>query len=113
MMEKLHRARYTLEYKLEALPSLGFGLLDNRLRVVVPDEASELEAILLGLGCGFLPEAVAQPCANRGELKLLKVKISHPPSDSAIAWRAGEGSRALRCWAQRLTTPSFVRRLFG
>jgi len=58
-MEKLKRARYTLEYKLEALPSLGFGLLDNRLRVVVPDEASKLEAFLLGLGCGFLPETVA------------------------------------------------------
>jgi len=44
---------------------------------------------------------------------LLKVKIPHPPSDSAIAWRAGEGSRALRWWVQRLTMPSFVRRLFG
>lgn len=96
-----------------ALPQLAFGLLDNRLQVVVPDEASKLEAILLGLGCGFLPEAVARPRARRGELKLLKVKTPHPPSDSVIAWRAGEAGRALRWWVQRLTAPSFVRRLFG
>lgn len=96
-----------------ALPKLAFGLLDNRLQVVVPDEASKLEAIRLGLGCGFLPEAVARPRVKRGELKLLRVKTPHPPSDSAIAWRAGEAGRAMRWWVQRLTAPSFVRRLFG
>ncbi len=67
MMEKLNRARYRLEYKLEALPSLGFGLLDNRLRVVVPDEASELEAILLGqcLG-GKTPDPSRRACQIKG-----------------------------------------------
>jgi len=95
------------------LPHLPYGLLDNRLQIAVPDETSKLEAIRLGLGCGFLPEAVARPRVKRGELRLLKVRTPHPPSDSAIAWRAGEGGRAVQWWVQRLTTPGFVRRLFA
>ena len=96
-----------------ALPHLPYGLLDNRLQIAVPDEASKLEAIRLGLGCGFLPEAVARPRVKRGELRLLKVRTPHPPSDSAIAWRAGERGRAVQWWVQRLTAPVFVRRLFA
>jgi DNA-binding transcriptional LysR family regulator len=96
-----------------ALPHLPYGLLDNRLQIAVPDEASKLEAIRLGLGCGFLPEAVARPRVKRGELKLLKVGTPHPPSDSALAWRAGEGGRAVQWWVQRLSAPGFVRRLFA
>jgi DNA-binding transcriptional LysR family regulator len=96
-----------------ALPHLPYGLIDHRLRIAVPDEASKLEAIRLGLGCGFLPEAVARLRVRRGELKLLKVKTPHPPSDSAIAWRAGEDGRAVRWWVQRLTSPGFKRRLFA
>lgn len=96
-----------------ALPHLPYGLIDHRLQIAVPDEASKLEAIRLGLGCGFLPEAVARPRVRRGQLKLLQVQTPHPPSDSAIAWRAGEDGRALRWWVQRLTSPGFVRRLFA
>lgn len=96
-----------------ALPHLPYGLIDHRLQIAVPDEASKLEAIRLGLGCGFLPEAVARPRVRRGELKLLKVQTPHPPSDSAIAWRVGDEGRALRWWVQRLTTAGFVRRLFA
>jgi DNA-binding transcriptional LysR family regulator len=96
-----------------ALPHLPYGLIDHRLQIAVPDEASKLEAIRLGLGCGFLPEAVARPRVRRGELKLLKVQTPHPPSDSAIAWRTGEDGRALRWWVQRLASPGFGRRLFS
>ena len=95
------------------LPHLPYGLIDHRLQIAVPDEASKLEAIRLGLGCGFLPEAVARQRVRRGELKLLKVQTPHPPSDSAIAWRAGEDGRALRWWIQRLAAPGFGRRLFA
>jgi hypothetical protein len=56
---------------------------------------------------------VARPRVRRGELKLLKAHTPHPPSDSAIAWRAGEAGRAVQWWVQRLTAPGFVRRLFG
>ena len=95
-----------------ALPHLPYGLLDHRLQISVPDESSKLEAIRLGLGCGFLPQPVARPLVRRGELKLLKVQTPHPPSQSAIAWRAGEGGRAVQWWVQRLTAPAFLRRLF-
>jgi DNA-binding transcriptional LysR family regulator len=96
-----------------ALPQLSFGLLDNRLQIALPDESSKLEAIRLGLGCGFLPLPVARPLVRRGELKLLKVRTPHPPSESAIAWRAGEAGRAVQWWVQHLSAPAFVRRLFA
>ena len=96
-----------------ALPHLPYGLIDHRLQIAVPDEASKLEAIRMGLGCGFLPEAVARQRVRKGELKLLKVQTPHPPSDSAIAWRAGEENRASRWWVQRLTAAGFGKRVFG
>jgi DNA-binding transcriptional LysR family regulator len=111
--EIAHHRSVVMGDTTRALPHMPYGLLDNRLQIAVPDETSKLEAIRLGLGCGFLPEAVARPRVKRGELRLLKVRTPHPPSDSAIAWRAGEGGRAVQWWVQRLTTPGFVRRLFA
>lgn len=96
-----------------ALPHLPYGLIDHRLQIAVPDEASKLEAIRMGLGCGFLPEPVARQRVRKGELRLLKVQTPHPPSDSAIAWRAGEENRASRWWVQRLTAAGFGKRVFG
>ncbi|HYF18909.1 MAG TPA: LysR family transcriptional regulator [Ramlibacter sp.] len=106
-----HRS-VVLDDTTRALPHLPYGLQDHALQLAVPDEASKLEAIRLGLGCGFLPEAVARPRVRRGELRLLKVQTPHPPSDSAIAWRAGEAGRAVQWWVQRLSAAAFHRRLF-
>ena len=95
-----------------SLPHLPYGLLGNRLCLSVPDNDAKLEAILLGVGCGFLTLPQAEPFVKAGKLVLLRVETPHPPSQSTLAWRAGENGRALRWWIARLTEPGLARKLF-
>ena len=94
------------------LPRLQRGLLANRDSLSVPDTDAKLQAILLGIGCGFLPERLARPHVRAGRLVLLRVETPHPPSQSTLAWRAGENGRALKWWIERLTRPRLAQRLF-
>lgn len=95
------------------LPNLPYGLQDNRRSLSVPDQAAKLEAILLGIGCGFLPRRVAQPLVRGGRLVILESEAMHPPGQSSLAWRAGEDGRALRWWIDQLTRPGLAETLFG
>jgi len=96
-----------------AMPLLPYGLQDNRLRLSVPDPAAKLEAILMGLGCGFLTSHVATPLVRKGLIALLDVETPRPPSQSSLAWRAGENGRALMWWIKRLTSKSFIDTLLN
>lgn len=95
-----------------SLPHLQYGLQRNRSFLSVPDTGAKLQAILLGTGCGFLPERLARPHVRAGRLALLRVETPHPPSQSTLAWRAGENGRALKWWIEQLTRPRLARRLF-
>ena len=94
------------------LPRLPRGLQDSRNCLSVPDAEAKLAAILLGLGCGFLPSRLAAPHVKAGRLVLLRVETPHPPSQSMLAWRAGENGRALKWWIDRLTRPRLAQKLF-
>jgi len=94
------------------LPHLPRGLLDSRDYLSVPDTNAKLQAILLGIGCGFLPRPLAAPHVRAGRLRLLRVETPHPPSQATLAWRAGENGRALRWWIEQLTRPKVAARLF-
>lgn len=93
------------------LPALHYGLLDNALRLRVPDAESKLQALLAGLGCGFLLERAARPHLRAGRLRRLQVAAPAPPGVSVIAWRAGENGRALRWWIDRLRRRGTAGRL--
>lgn len=96
-----------------AIPQLPFGLLDNRYTLAVPDGDAKLQAILLGVGCGFLPQGRARPHVKAGRLVLLDAQVLlPPPSQNTLAWRAGENGRALRWWIAELTKPEVAKRLF-
>ena len=91
-----------------AMPLLPYGLQDNRQRLSVPDPTAKLEAILMGLGCGFLTTHVATPLVRKGLIALLDVETPRPPSQSSLAWRSGETGRALKWWIERLTSKAFI-----
>ena len=95
-----------------SLPHLLRGLLDSRNSLSVPDTMAKLDAILLGVAGGFLPRSLVQPHVRAGRLKILKVETPHPPSQSTLAWRAGENGRALRWWIDKLTEPAVAAKLF-
>lgn len=96
-----------------SLPYLPYGLQDNRQCLSVPDQGAKLEAILLGIGCGFMPSRVADPLVKAGRLVLLDAEAAHPPGESRIAWRSGETGRALTWWIEQLTRPALAETLFS
>jgi len=95
------------------LPRLPYGLLDHRQCLSVPDAETKLQAILQGIGCGFLPQPMARPLVRAGRLALLDVETPHPPGQALLAWRAGESGRALHWWREQLAQPGLARRLLG
>ena len=95
-----------------ALPLLQYGLLQNRSFLSVPDTDAKLQAILLGIGCGFLPERLARSQVRAGRLKVLRVETPLPPGQSTLAWRAGENGRAPRWWVDQLSRPQMARKLY-
>jgi DNA-binding transcriptional LysR family regulator len=108
----LHRAILVGD-TTRAMPLLPYGLQDNRQRLSVPDSAAKLDAILMGLGCGFLSTHVASPLVHKGLISLLDVETPRPPSQSSLGWRAGENGRALTWWIERLTSKSFIDALLN
>ena len=96
-----------------AMPLLPYGLQNNRQRLSVPDPASKLDAILMGLGCGFLSTHVATPLVRKGLITLLDVETPRPPNQGSLAWRAGENGRALRWWIEHLTSKVFIDTLLN
>ena len=95
-----------------ALPLLQYGLLRNRNILSVPDTDAKLQAILLGIGCGYLPEHLARLHVCAGRLTLLRTETPYPPGQSTLAWRAGENGRALRWWVDQLSRPHMARKLY-
>ena len=89
----------------QAIPHWPLSLLACRTRLMVPDGATRLAAILAGTGCGFISRALAEAFVRRGELVALNVAAEPPPRSSMLAWRSGESGRALRWWRERLLQP--------
>ena len=103
----LHRAILVGD-TTRAMPLLPYGLQDNRQRLLVPDPAAKLDAILMGLGCGFLSTHMASPLVQKGLITLVDGETPRPPSQGSLAWRAGETGRALTWWIERLTSKAFI-----
>ena len=91
---------------------LSFGLLSGQSVFTVPTMQHKLEAQLRGLGCGFLPQPLAQAHAQSGRLVIKTVERGPRVARVGYAWRASSGpggrsterpGRALAWWLERLT----------
>ena len=78
--------------------------------LTVPTMHHKLEALLRGLGGGFLPLPLAQPYIAAGRLVVKAVQNPNPVVRLQIAWRVPSGTsdtgRALRWWLDRLHNPT-------
>lgn len=78
--------------------------------LTVPTMHHKLEALLRGLGAGFLPLPLAQPYIAAGRLVVKPVQNPNPVVRLQVAWRSPSGSgdtgRALRWWLDRLQNPT-------
>jgi DNA-binding transcriptional LysR family regulator len=91
------------------------NLLPGQDVLTVPSTRAKLEALLRGLGSGFLPEAMARPHIEAGRLVLKSTVRSSPTARLHYAWRAERSAlglgRALQWWLKQLESPATRRSL--
>ncbi len=84
---------------------LTVGLLAGQDVFTVTTMQSKLEAQLRGLGCGFLPEGLAQPYIDAGRLVTRRVERPEHQILASYAWRrtpAASRGRAMQWWLDAL-----------
>lgn len=89
---------------------VSLGLLVGQRVVTVSDMQAKLEAQLRGLGCGFLPQCLAQPYIDAGHLVAKRTERATRLSKVSYAWRAGARKaplgKALAWWLAQLDSPT-------
>lgn len=97
--------------------AITVGLLDGQDVLTVPSMSLKLEAQLRGLGCGFVPEALARPYLESGRLVAKKIQRRSRVSRVSYAWRPAATSLglglALQWWLAALEKPRTRRALLG
>ena len=89
-------------------PAMTVGLLGGQDVFTVDSMHAKLQAQVLGLGGGFLPEPMARVHIASGALVVKKTQRANRVVRPSYAWRAGaqpEG-RALQWWLQQLERPA-------
>lgn len=87
---------------------VSLGLQGGQDVFTVPDMASKLAAQLRGLGGGFLPETIAKPYIDSGQLVAKQVNASRT-NTCHHAWREtrhAPAGQALRWWLAQLQHPA-------
>ena len=103
-----HRAVAVADTAQHIAP-LSFNLLPGQAVLTVPDMRAKLEALLRGLGSGYVPEPLARPHLEAGRLLLKPTRRGGPVAKLHYAWRAEQGAaglgRALQWWLAQLESP--------
>jgi len=94
------------------LPPLTLNLLPGQDVLTVSDMLAKIDALTRGVGCGFVPAAMAREAITAGRLVVKPVQRAQPTARIGYAWRLPtrrEGSArkaelglALRWWLERL-----------
>lgn len=85
--------------------TLSIGILSGQDVLTVPNMSAKLEAQLRGLGCGNLPECLAQAYIDTGRLITKQTERAQRMSKVSYAWRSGSAKtqgRALQWWLSQL-----------
>jgi len=111
----VHHRAVAVADTAQRLAPLTFNLLPGQDVLTVPTMRAKLEALLRGLGCGYVPEPLARPHLEAGHLVRKSTARGDPLAAMFYAWRAERGSlglgRALQWWLQRLESPHTQRAL--
>jgi DNA-binding transcriptional LysR family regulator len=99
----------------QRLTPVTVNLLPGQDVLTVPSMRAKLEALLRGLGCGFLPEPLARPHLEAGRLVQKAIHNGERIATLHYAWRNERGAaglgRALQWWLERLESPVTRRAL--
>jgi len=89
---------------------MTIGLLGGQDVFTVPGMLAKLDAQMRGLGAGFLPEYLARPHIDAGQLIEKKVSQKLRMTQLSYAWRTADG-KALQWWLKQLDRPKTQRAL--
>jgi len=94
------------------LPPLTLNLLPGQDVLTVDDMLAKIDALTRGIGCGFVPLAMAREAIAAGRLVVKAVQRAQPTARIGYAWRLpvrregasrkAEPGLALRWWLERL-----------
>ncbi|MGI4777549.1 MAG: LysR family transcriptional regulator [Janthinobacterium lividum] len=101
---RLHRAVAAADSS-RAGPTMNVNMIGGQDVLTVPTMHSKLAAQLHGLGGGYLPEPMARPYIEAGQLVELATERLQPVGQMHAAWRvraAGHAGRALSWWLAQL-----------
>ena len=106
----VHHRAVAVADTAQRLTPVTVNLLPGQDVLTVPTMRAKLEALLRGLGCGYLPEPLARAQIEAG--RLVQKDIARGPQVARLhyAWRAERGAlglgRALQWWLQQLDSPT-------
>ena len=93
-----------------SLPPRTTGLLSGQDTLTISDAASKLQAQVMGLGVGYLPQCLAAAAAARGELVLRKTEEPKVSQMLYLAWRTAHRGKALRWFVEQVYVPGWLDR---
>ena len=92
---------------------LTVNLLPGQDVLTVSSMAAKIEALLRGLGCGFVPEPLVREHLAAGRLLRKRMQRASATGKMGYAWRCGSGRReraslglALQWWLKQLAAPT-------
>jgi DNA-binding transcriptional LysR family regulator len=93
----------------QRLTPVTVNLLPGQDVLTVPSLRLKLDALMRGLGCGYLPEPMVRPHLESGRLVARRTPRGERPVTLHYAWRAERGvlglGRALQWWLGQLDSP--------
>ena len=105
----VHHRAVAVADTAQRMTPITVNLLPGQDVLTVPSMRSKLEALLRGLGCGFLPEPLARAQLEAGRLVRKETARASPLARLHYAWRAERGAlglgRALQWWLAQLESP--------
>jgi len=100
------------------LSPLTVNLLPGQDVLTVSNMAAKVDALLRGMGCGFIPEPMAREHLRSGHLLQKKTLRPNAAARMGYAWRCGSGRReraalglGLQWWLKQLVVPTTRRAL--
>jgi DNA-binding transcriptional LysR family regulator len=113
--ELVHHRAVAVADTAQRLAPLTVNLLPGQDVLTVPTMRAKLEALVRGLGCGYLPEPMARPLVEAGRLVQKATVRANPVARMHYAWRAERSAlglgRALQWWLKQLESAATRRSL--
>ena len=105
----VHHRAVAVADTAQRLAPLTFNLLPGQDVLTLPNMRAKMEALMRGLGCGFLPEPMARAQLLAGRLVQRQTARGAQPVRLHYAWRAERSTlalgRALQWWLAQLESP--------